>query len=131
LNLAVDCDAPPHTPRGVTPAVGSRSSGVARSGGGRQSAVGTVPAPGVGHAGHGLAAVATVTKRAVSKPEDLEFFESKVRPLLVARCAECHSRATSDPEGGLSCDSRADFPAAAGVAVTGSPDDTLIVKVVC
>ncbi len=37
---------------------------------------------------------------------DLEFFESKVRPLLVQHCYECHSSATSRPKGRLRVDSR-------------------------
>lgn len=36
--------------------------------------------------------------------EDEEFFESKVRPLLTARCVECHAGSTA--EGGLSLDTR-------------------------
>ena len=63
-------------------------------------------------------------------PEDAEFFETQVRPLLVEHCAECHSARAGDPEGGLSFDSRADFSAAEGVAVAGRPDDSLLVKVV-
>jgi Protein of unknown function (DUF1553)/Protein of unknown function (DUF1549)/Planctomycete cytochrome C len=39
--------------------------------------------------------------------EQLEFFESKVRPLLVERCYECHSEKTKVPKGGLRVDSRA------------------------
>ena len=66
----------------------------------------------------------------VPKPEDAEFFEAKVRPLLVAHCAECHSSEAGDPEGGLSFSSRADFMAAEGVAVAGRPDESLLVKVV-
>ena len=62
--------------------------------------------------------------------EDLEFFEVKVRPLLVQHCAECHSAKAGDPEGGLSFDSRDDFSAAEGVAVAGKPDESLLVKVV-
>ena len=80
--------------------------------------------------GWSLAAAAMATDGAVPKPEDAEFFETKVRPLLVAHCAECHSRTTGDPEGGLSFDSRADFRAAEGVAVAGRPDESLIVQVV-
>ncbi len=38
--------------------------------------------------------------------EDLEFFESKVRPLLVDHCYECHGPATDEPAGGLSMASR-------------------------
>ena len=67
---------------------------------------------------------------APARAEDLEFFEAKVRPLLVQHCAECHSAKAGDPEGGLSFDSRADFLAAEGVAVTGKPDESLLVKVV-
>ncbi len=61
---------------------------------------------------------------------DVEFFESQVRPLLVAHCAECHSAEAGDPEGGLSFDSRADFLAAQGLAVAGDPDASLLVQAV-
>jgi mono/diheme cytochrome c family protein len=66
----------------------------------------------------------------VASPADLEFFESKVRPLLAAHCSECHSHKAGDPEGGLSFDSRADFLSAEGVAVAGRPDESLLVEVV-
>ena len=36
---------------------------------------------------------------------DAEFFEKKIRPLLVERCYACHSRATDNPMGGLRLDS--------------------------
>jgi cytochrome c553 len=62
--------------------------------------------------------------------DDLAFFESEVRPLLVNHCSDCHSAEAGDPEGGLSFDSRADFFAAEGVAVAGKPDESLLVKVV-
>ena len=65
-----------------------------------------------------------------ARAEDLEFFEAKVRPLLVRHCAECHSRAAGEPEGGLSFDTRSDFFAAEGVAVAGKPDESLLVKVI-
>lgn len=38
---------------------------------------------------------------------DLEFFEAKVRPILVKRCYECHSAEKADPQGGLRLDSHA------------------------
>ena len=63
-------------------------------------------------------------------PADHEFFEAKVRPLLVTHCAECHSAEAGDPEAGLSFDSRADFFAAEGVAMAGKPDQSLLVHVV-
>ncbi len=74
--------------------------------------------------GLGLAATPTLTA------EDAAFFETEVRPLLVAHCSDCHSAEAGDPEGGLSFDSRADFLAAEGVAVAGQPDESLLVKVV-
>jgi len=61
---------------------------------------------------------------------DFEFFEVKVRPLLVTHCGECHSAEAGDPEGGLSFDSRADFLAAEAVAVAGKPDESLLVHAV-
>ena len=67
---------------------------------------------------------------AAPTPEDLEFFESKVRPLLVAHCSECHSGPAAEAEGGLSFDSRAEFLAAEGVAVAGNPEASLLVEVV-
>ncbi len=62
--------------------------------------------------------------------EDAAFFEARVRPLFVEHCAECHSGAAGEPEGGLSFDSRADFFAADGVAVAGKPDDSVIIQAV-
>lgn len=38
--------------------------------------------------------------------EQLEFFEKDVRPILVARCYECHSGKNAEPKGGLRVDSR-------------------------
>ena len=76
------------------------------------------------------AAVALAEPAASPSAADLEFFESRVRPLLVQHCAECHSGTAGDPEGGLSFDSRADFFAAEGVAISGRPDDSLLVQVV-
>jgi hypothetical protein len=87
----------------------------------------------VGHATADVVRAEAVTgsrEAAPARAEDLEFFESKVRPLLVQHCAECHSAKAGDPEGGLSFDSRAEFFAAEGVAVAGKPDESLLVKVV-
>ncbi len=39
--------------------------------------------------------------------EQLEFFESKIRPVLVAHCYECHSAKAKTPKGGLLLDTRA------------------------
>jgi len=70
------------------------------------------------------------TETVTVSAEDLSFFESQVRPLLVNHCSDCHSAEAGDPEAGLSFDSRADFFAAEGVAVAGKPEESLLVKVV-
>lgn len=38
--------------------------------------------------------------------EDVEFFERKIRPLLIENCFECHADATGTTKGGLALDSR-------------------------
>ncbi len=79
----------------------------------------------------GLVAWQTAAARGADLPAaDHEFFESRVRPLLVAHCVECHSAEAGDPEGGLSFDSRADFLTTEGLAVAGDPDRSLIVQAV-
>jgi hypothetical protein len=76
------------------------------------------------------ASPATNAAESVATAADLEFFESRVRPLLVAHCAECHSQAAGTVEGGLSFDTRGAFFSAAGVAVAGKPEESLLVHAV-
>src|SRR5688500_6457834 len=74
-------------------------------------------------------ALAPGTARAA---DDLDFFEKKVRPILVERCLECHS-AEKKIKGGLALDSRAGWEAGgdAGPAIVpGKPDESLLVKAV-
>ena len=47
---------------------------------------------------------ADVETQAKTDPAQIEFFEKKIRPLLVANCFECH--AIEEPEAGLRLDSR-------------------------
>jgi len=61
----------------------------------------------------------------------LEFFEKRVRPLLVARCQECHLG--DKPKGGFRIDSREHVLAGGdtGPAVTpGKPDESLLIDAV-
>ncbi len=53
-----------------------------------------------------LIAVQSVTFADEPVSAQIEFFESRIRPLLVQHCYECHSSA-QDPEGGLLLNSRA------------------------
>jgi hypothetical protein len=62
--------------------------------------------------------------------EDLEFFEKKVRPILVADCFPCHST-RSRQRGGLVLDSRAGLLKGGDngpAAVPGKPDESRLVK---
>jgi len=62
--------------------------------------------------------------------EDAEFFESRVRPLLLEHCSACHSRAAGEPEGDLSFDTRAETLGHEGLATPGKPEVSLLVEVV-
>ncbi|MEX2168362.1 MAG: PSD1 and planctomycete cytochrome C domain-containing protein [Pirellulales bacterium] len=74
-----------------------------------------------------LVGLSTFAASAVRADEGLAFFESKVRPLLLERCIECHGGA--EPEGGLSLDSRAGWQEA-GVVERGSPDESLLIRAI-
>src|SRR5688572_3278436 len=61
----------------------------------------------------------------------IEFFEKKIRPVLVARCYECHSEAAKELKGKLHLDSRAGLLAGgeSGVAVVpGNVEGSLIIQ---
>lgn len=64
---------------------------------------------------------------------DREFFERKVRPLLVERCHSCHSAAAKKKRGGLHLDSRASILQGgdSGPALTpGDPEKSLLIRAV-
>ncbi|MBX5495284.1 MAG: hypothetical protein IRZ15_08100, partial [Bryobacteraceae bacterium] len=54
---------------------------------------------------YALALVASTALYAAGSPEQIEFFEKKVRPVLVNKCYACHSAETK-PAGGLRVDDR-------------------------
>lgn len=61
-------------------------------------------------------------------PEDLAFFENKVRPLLVESCYQCHSH-EEKIKGGLALDSKAGWMAggdSGSVIVPGAPRESLL-----
>jgi len=49
----------------------------------------------------------TVAQELTESPQQLEFFESKIRPMLVQHCYECHSADSKNAKGGLLLDTRA------------------------
>ena len=63
----------------------------------------------------------------------IEFFENKIRPVLVERCYKCHSDAKKQSKGGLKLDSREQLLKGGekGPAVIpGNPDRSLIIKAI-
>ncbi len=64
---------------------------------------------------------------------DLEFFEKRIRPVLVENCYQCHSATSEKLKGGLRLDSRAGMlkGGESGAAIVpGKPDESLLVKAV-
>ena len=64
---------------------------------------------------------------------DIEFFESKIRPLLIAHCQECHSQEHKKTSGGLALDSRDGWQRGGDsgeVIVPKQPDKSLLIQAV-
>ena len=63
----------------------------------------------------------------------LEFFEQRIRPVLVEHCRECHSASAKKLQGGLRMDSRAGLIAGgdSGPAIVpGKPEASLLIRAV-
>ncbi|MGI8785863.1 MAG: PSD1 and planctomycete cytochrome C domain-containing protein [Acidobacteriota bacterium] len=63
--------------------------------------------------------------------EGIEFFETKIRPVLVERCFSCHSSKLETPMSGLALDSRLGLlkGGSRGTAiVAGAPDQSLLIR---
>jgi hypothetical protein len=56
--------------------------------------------------GAGLLLAAARLQAAETNAKDVEFFENKIRPVLAARCYECHSAKAAKVKGGLLLDTR-------------------------
>ena len=62
---------------------------------------------------------------------DVDFFEKKIRPVLVRHCYECHSTESREVQGGLLLDNRASSQKGgdSGAAVVpGNVDDSLLIQ---
>jgi hypothetical protein len=67
----------------------------------------------------------------VPTQEQLTFFETKIRPVLIASCYECHASDAKIIQGGLRLDSRAGLLKGGdtGAAiVAGNPDGSLLIQ---
>lgn len=78
--------------------------------------------------------VATTTLLADEFPaEDLEFFEKKIRPVLIEKCGECHSSASDPVQGGLRLDTRRQLLRGGDsgpAVVAGKPDESLLIDAI-
>lgn len=66
-------------------------------------------------------------------PEQVTFFERKVRPVLAEACYQCHATSTKMALGGLQFDSRAGFLKGGNhgaLVVPGQPDKSLLIRAV-
>ena len=66
-------------------------------------------------------------------PDDLQFFENRIRPVLVNRCYKCHSRDADKVKGGLMLDTREGLlhGGNSGPIITpGKPDVSLLVQAI-
>jgi hypothetical protein len=70
---------------------------------------------------------------AIAVTPDVEFFEKKIRPVLVENCYECHSATSKKLKGGLRADSRDELLKGGdtGPAITpGKPDASLLMTAI-
>ncbi|HKB91761.1 MAG TPA: PSD1 and planctomycete cytochrome C domain-containing protein [Opitutaceae bacterium] len=75
---------------------------------------------------------ATGVQTAVSS-SDMQFFETRIRPVLVDKCYKCHSHDADRVKGGLMLDSREGLlhGGNTGAAITpGKPDDSLLIEAI-
>lgn len=72
-------------------------------------------------------------KKAAPAQAGLDFFEAKIRPVLVAKCYECHSADSKEIKGGLALDTRAGIRKggeSGPSVVPGNVKDSLLVEAI-
>jgi len=73
--------------------------------------------------------IGLIANARLSASESLSFFESRIRPVLVEHCYECHSSAVATPDGNLRVDFRQgllDGGDSGPAIVAGQPDKSLL-----
>jgi hypothetical protein len=81
----------------------------------------------------GLFLAPAIPSRGADDPEGRDFFEAKVRPVLVEHCYRCHSDRSDKAKGGLKLDSRAGLREGgdSGPAIVpGKPDESLLLRAI-
>ena len=77
--------------------------------------------------------VAQASKPQAITPDQLQFFESTIRPILVDQCYGCHSAQSGRARGGYLVDTRDGARKGGGSGpgiVPGKPDDSLLIQAV-
>ena len=78
-----------------------------------------------------LTAARAAENPAALSAADLQFFETKIRPVLTDQCYKCHSHQADRVKGGLMLDSR-DALLKGGntgpAVVPGNPDDSVLIQ---
>ena len=80
-----------------------------------------------------LCAASAGFSAATPAPEQSEYFEAKIRPILVDRCYSCHSDKAKKLKGGLRLDTHAGLlkgGTSGAVLTPGNPDASLMIKAV-
>src|SRR5260370_6704279 len=70
---------------------------------------------------------------ALGQETGAEFFEKRIRPVLVERCYSCHSKQANKQRGGLLLDTRDGLRQGGDngpAIVTGQPADSLLLKAI-
>src|SRR5256885_867889 len=78
--------------------------------------------------------LAPIANAADLSPDGVEFFEKKIRPLLVENCYKCHSASAQKLKGGLRLDAK-DLALKGGESgklaiVPGEPEKSLLIEAV-
>ncbi len=95
-----------------------------------------ISAPAIVSAAVAMLSVATVGFGAPSSkvtPEQLDFFEQKIRPVLVQQCYDCHSEEKGKSKGELTLDSRDGIRAGGDrgpAVVPGKPDESILLNAI-
>src|SRR4051794_14548592 len=80
-----------------------------------------------------VSATGWATERSALTPEQADFFEKNVRPVLVENCYKCHSKSGEKIKGGLLLDSREGLLKGGNtgvVVVPGEVEKSLLIKAI-
>jgi hypothetical protein len=83
--------------------------------------------------GVAISVLASASPAESLSPEDLSFFESRIRPLLSENCYKCHAQDSKKIKGGLLLDRKAGWVRGGDsgeVIVPGKPDESLLIMMV-